>query len=324
MRNQDHVGDRAAFTLVELLVVIAIIGVLIALLLPAVQRVRESASRAQCLNNLKQLALACHNYHDIYHAFPLACDTRTPPVYVGYLTQYIPLLPYLEQGNLYQQLYDGAVANNTYMGDPAYSAISPNSPSATALATLACPSDQLPSPPTTTYLQSYFGVTSYLGNAGGLTSGYGDDGIFHDTGSPVSLLKITDGTSSTILFGERYNYDPNWNTFVSAFNTGNPPFYAVFSAWGTSFDLGALNGSGYYPLNSTLVMANPLGNTNLAARWFAFGSGHIQGADFAFCDGSVRFLSNGVNSAAVLANGETLLQALCSRNGGEVVDASQY
>jgi prepilin-type N-terminal cleavage/methylation domain-containing protein/prepilin-type processing-associated H-X9-DG protein len=324
MRKQDHTGDRAAFTLIELLVVIAIIGILIALLLPAVQRVREAASRAQCLNNLKQIALACHTYHDIYHAFPLACDLRTPPLAVGYLTQYIPLLPYLEQLNLYQQLYNGAVANSTYMGDPAYAAVAPNSPSATPLAILACPSDQLPSPPTTTYLQSYFGVTSYLGNAGGLTDGYGDDGIFHDIGSPVSLLTITDGTSNTILFGERSNYDPNWNTFVSLFNTGNPPFYAVFSAWGTSFGFGSLNGSGYYPLNSTLVLANPIWNTDLGAREFAFGSGHIQGANFAFCDGSAHFVGNTVNSAAVLANGETLLQALCTRNGGEVVDGSQY
>ena len=316
---------RVGFTLVELLVVIAIIGVLIGLLLPAVQKVREAANRGKCMNNLKQIALACQNYHDINYAFPMASDTRTPPLYVGYQTQFIPLLQYLEQENLYKQLYNGAVANNTYMGDLTYSAISPSSPSAIPLAILACPSDQLPSPPTTTLLQYYFGVTSYLGNIGGLTYGYGDDGIFHDDGSTVSFSSITDGTSNTILFGERYNYDPNWNTFVSVINTGwNPSFCASFSAWGTVFGLGPPNGSGYYPLNSMLVLGNPIWSTNITAREFAFGSGHTHGANFAFCDGSVHFLSNGINSGVTLANGETVLQALCTRNGGEVVDASQY
>ncbi len=326
MRKQDYYGGRIGFTLIELLVVIAIIAILIGLLLPAVQKVRESAARMKCQNNLHQLALACHSYHDANQAFPLASDTRSYPTYVGYATLFIPLLPYLEQGNLYQQFYNLAVANKSYMGNPRQSATSPNSPSAAALTILACPSDQLPSPPTTKQGATgyYYGVTSYMGNAGGLTSGYGDDGIFHDTQSPVSLLSITDGTSNTILFGERYNYDPNWQTFASAMNTASNSFYATFSVWGASTGLGSLNGSGRYPLNSMLVLGNPIGNTNLGAREFAFGSGHTQGANFAFCDGSVHFLTNAINNAATLANGETLLQALCTRNGGEVVNASQY
>src|ERR1700747_1717523 len=99
--------SRVGFTLIELLVVIAIIAILIGLLLPAVQKVREAANRAKCENNLKQLGLACQTYHDANQAFPMGSNTNPG----GYVSQIIPLLPFLEQGNLYQQLYNLA-ANN--------------------------------------------------------------------------------------------------------------------------------------------------------------------------------------------------------------------
>jgi prepilin-type N-terminal cleavage/methylation domain-containing protein/prepilin-type processing-associated H-X9-DG protein len=332
MPSRGHNGVRAGFTLVELLVVIAIIAVLIGLLLPAVQKVREAANRIKCQNNLKQIALACHSYHDANRAFPLSTDRRSYPAYVGYVTEIIPLLPFLEQGNLYQDLYNQAVAHHTYMGELTSFAAAPGSLSAAPLAVLACPSDRLPSPPaasrtvgTNTY---YFGLTSYVGNWESVLRGPANtfnDGIFVDTGQPVSLPGITDGTSNTILFGERSNYDPNWTTFTQQFPPlDGVPFYAAFSAWGCASITLSPQGVGSRPLNSTLVIADPLGATDLLARGYTYGSGHPQGANFAFCDGSVHFLSNAVNSAATLAGGATILEALSSRNGGEVVDASPY
>jgi len=102
---------RRAFTLVELLVVIAIIGILIALLLPAVQAAREAARRSQCTNNLKQIGLALHNYHDVQRSFPLGAYTGVGPVY-GHLSGTnwrTEILPYLEQGALYSKLtFDGS------------------------------------------------------------------------------------------------------------------------------------------------------------------------------------------------------------------------
>src|SRR5215467_1909709 len=98
---------RRGFTLVELLVVIAIIAILIGLLLPAVQKVREAGNRVKCDNNLKQLSLACHNYHDAYQSLPLA-NAYPPYQSPGYVSQFIALMPFLEQQGLYQQLFNTA------------------------------------------------------------------------------------------------------------------------------------------------------------------------------------------------------------------------
>jgi prepilin-type processing-associated H-X9-DG protein len=212
----------------------------------------------------------------------------------------------------------------------------PGSDSATPLAVLACPSDQLPSPPTCLQATGYYvGLTSYLGNYGSISYlTQGVDGIFPDQGAgipPVSLLGITDGPSNTILFGERYNYDPNWTTWSNVFINGFwNPFYAVVSPWGSDAVVGGPYGMGSSPLNYMLILANPPQNTDFSAivtRVYAYGSGHPGGANFVFCDGSVHFLSNAINNAALVSsdNGPvTLLQALSTRAGGEVVDGSQY
>jgi type II secretory pathway pseudopilin PulG len=290
MSNQSHRGARVGFTLVGLLVVIAIIAVLIGLLLPAVQKVRQAAARIKCANNLKQLALACHNFHDANRAFPLAYNHFTQPR-GGYVTQYIPLLPYLEQQAPYQQLYDQAVSNNTYMGDSNY-ATSPGSPSAAPLSVLACPADALPNPPTTYEPRAniYGGLTSYLGNMSGASYASGfplsAQGVF--TGSigpsrPVSVVAITDGSSNTILFGERYNADPNWGAYAAAFGWSPvPTFYGLFSYSLTDYANLYPLGSGFYSLNLRLPALSSSGPdiNDLFARIFAYGSGHTGGGEF--------------------------------------------
>lgn len=201
-----HRKRRVAFTLVELLVVIAIIGILIALLLPAVQAAREAARRSQCTNNLKQLGLALHNYHDVHKCFPFrkggtsAC-TSTGTYHNGNCTRlsgFIPLLPFIEQQPMYQAIQAGDPANGVSPGGPAgWQSGWPvwnNSPDV-----LLCPSDN-GYPDTRGPYNSYaFCVGDQIENIRDATD---VRGLFPTTRC-YGIHDITDGTSNTIAMSER-------------------------------------------------------------------------------------------------------------------------
>jgi prepilin-type N-terminal cleavage/methylation domain-containing protein/prepilin-type processing-associated H-X9-DG protein len=298
---------RRGFTLIELLVVIAIIGILIALLLPAVQKVREAAARIKCANNMKQIVLAAHNFHDAEGHFPgnsqdeagwnwaIQRDRRS----WSWLAR---LLPYLEQAPLYQQ---ANIDTNTLGESLPYLA--------TGLAIFFCPSDnsQAISPsmnranlqgvPVAT--SNYKGVTgdcwcygtynnkcNYNGNCNGLTSG---NGVFSrgDIKAPAQLSKITDGTSNTFFLGE------------------DIPEIDAHCTW--PYANGTL-GTAAIPPN---VMKKPNGGTyDPYTDWpeiYSFRSRHIGGLQFAFVDGSVRFIHTTIPL--------TVYRALATVNDGEVV-----
>src|SRR5262245_40758463 len=216
MSRPLHSKTRSGFTLIELLVVIAIIAVLIALLLPAVQKVRAAANRMACANNLKQIALAAHNYHDATGQFPtgarLPVDVGGRPT--GGTTLWVELLPYIEQDNLYKK-WDYDDNRNNVIGER-------DATQARVLKLLLCPSDPLLEPVShytegiVPWSLGFYGLSSYGGNGGKRSTTFGGapdyprltrDGIFF-LDSRIRLADITDGTSTTFLFGERVHHDP--------------------------------------------------------------------------------------------------------------------
>ncbi len=302
---------RDGFTLIELLVVIAIIAILIGMLLPAVQKVREAAARAKCQNQLKQLGLATHNYHDSYMRFPPGIGNgNTASVHVF-------LLPYIEQENRYAVF------------DPAAN-IQTSSPTLRVgdIATLLCPSD----PSTGTAVEGTetepAGRTNYFGNLGAHAWNADNNttgtivkppelaGVF-SAASMVKMDQISDGTSNTALFAEvrRGNgvtgsADPNGflqlpSSTVASWGTSNLAAYAsnttpLAACSGTANGAGS-TGMRYYlgtlythtiTPNSRLVrdcMAFTKTQFHIAAR-----SHHTGGVNTVAADGSVRFVSDSI------------------------------
>ena len=324
------------FTLVELLVVIAIIGILVALLLPAIQAAREAARRAQCTNGLKQLGLALQNYMSARKdALPSGLiqennkSTAPAPLSPGYEgdTFFVYLLPYMEE----QILYDGWKFKKR--GENSKSL---TSPAAQAIATLICPSDRpaervvdfstVPSGNHGIAFPGFYAVTSYAGNHG--TRNYYPtasiaDGLFYSTGpnsapktdqAPVKFKQITDGSSNTIMLGEKYNQDEIFDSMQSSARSGLLIHQWSLWAWTGGFKgTGHVTRSGFQPINCECPGScrNSSSYDCQDNRLMCWGSGHPGGANLVFADGSSRFVNDSISSVTLIY--------LSTRNKGDVI-----
>lgn len=304
---------RRAFTLVELLVVIAIIGILIALLLPAVQAAREAARRSQCTNNLKQLGLAANNYHDTHGCFPPAWIwqgvNKTPGT--PYTNQSLWawgafLLPFMEQ----QAAYDGALVGKVPI-DQALAVPAALRVMQQPISTYRCPSDVAPDLNTVYLLYDSAGAATYetavsnyvcviVSYANRPSTWPANQMVKHILGALTENWKVTigdvkDGASNTILFGER-----NWQTKIQ-FQLGGPPPTVPLNqvlARGAALIYGIVEPNSMARNGSVTSFGSVKMNYNLenrVARYpTAIASNHPGGANFVFCDGSTHFISETV------------------------------
>jgi prepilin-type N-terminal cleavage/methylation domain-containing protein len=281
---------RSGFTLVELLVVIAIIGILVGLLLPAVQAAREAARRMQCSNNLKQLGLAAHNYHDAYKKFPIGHHfVGTPDSGATRGLAYgwsFALLPFIEQGNLYNQfdtrytVFERTITRNGILAGTPLSSF--DCPSDIKPPTIDLASEAIRPAATTSYKAINGSYNNYHvpGNASGLNNGTFE----RDSRGNYGIQNLTDGTSNTAIIGETrwgMNNSTPRRTRTYLHGAADPNTHGWAQGATECLFINASRAINW-------PVASQAGNRTA-------GSFHTGGAQFVFGDGSVHFISENID-----------------------------
>ncbi len=323
---------RRGFTLIELLVVIAIIAILIALLVPAVQKVRAAAARTHCLNNFKQIGLAMHNYHDTFKRLPNSRRTTTP------LRSWAPdVLPYLEQANMVSAAYYNLNEDwyrTISITNPVGVAIPNASTARMFLSIFTCPSTPNPqrmqnkpdTPPKIGACGDYFvpegvnlAINAELPAGKQFVAGAGLHGVMRPAPEKVNLLSISDGTSNTILVAECAGREDIWRgrSMIPAVADKTKPdcARAQGGAWATNdspYEIGRrvewCTGANNVPGTMKINNSNEHGHL-----YYSF---HDGGAAFCFADGSVRFITDAIDLWT--------LAAMTTRAGGEVFSMGDW
>jgi len=276
-------SPRRAFTLIELLVVIAIIAILIALLVPAVQKVREAAARTQCGNNLKQIGLACHGYHDAHKRLPEGYVVNAAVQVTPGWNWAVLILPYIDQAPIYTILNPDLATPN----GPAYPVVA-GSTATERLAVFLCPSDPTTSNPLRP-TSSWYGGFAYSNYVCNRTI-FGPN-LNTNAAANMTLVQITDGTSNTIMVGERDGYNNFAAIWPAATQLGGTGPYMRSTA---SFEGRPGEGlSSVYNVGGPFPPASGTdpGGYDARLEWCSMHPGQVG---FVFADGSVHFLSKNI------------------------------
>lgn len=293
-------GGIKAFTLVELLVVISIIGVLMALLLPAIQAAREAARRTQCTNKLKQIGVALQNYHGSKRHFPSGSNQHTDAFVIG-ISWNVLLLPYLEQNALYEEIDPQPNGGAKYL----------NNAETMLLDAYICPTAPEQTNDGVSKVGSNYSAVAGAGRNGermNLTGLNGDvftDGIFYPN-SRTPISRITDGTAYTLAIGERTYFFHNWTE--GCVKMGDPiTDLQMASTHNVVYPINANRDEYGYDRRDNQA---PPGAKRMSRNDLHFGSDHPGGANFCRADSSVDFLSDTIDII--------LYQDMSTKDGGEV------